>query len=391
MQWLHSLSLSVMARALAVIASVPSWMGATASAQDAVAVEIGTFVKPVYIAVAPGEPSLLFIVEQRGRIQVLRDEQLEPQAFLNIQDIVRGPPDANAGNSQGLLSMAFAPDYESSGRFYVAFTNSDRALEINEFLRSASPTRADESSRRVLLTVPHPPPKNHNGGQLQFDGDGYLYISTGDGGNLEPPGEPARDLNSLLGKILRIDPLPGRKRQYRIPRSNPFRHGGGLPEIFAYGLRHPWRFSIDGRRIAIADVGEHMQEEVNLLDLRDASGANFGWPQYEGNLLFDNDRPGPHPPTFPIFTYDHTNGRCSIIGGYVVRDPNLPTLLGRYIYGDACTGEIRTFRPRVNAQEAVGDRSTGVSLPGVSGFGLGFNGKLYAAQITGQVWRLEPP
>jgi len=383
---------SAMVRVVALLAGMCPWIGSTASADDAVAVDIGTFVDPVYVAVAPGQPTLLFIVERRGQIQVLRKEQKLAKPFLDIEDIVLGRPDPGAGNEQGLLSMAFPPDYESSGLFYVAFTNSDGALEINEFMRSATrPTRADPGTRRVLLTIPHPGATNHNGGQLQFGPEGLLYISTGDGGGLIPNGEPARDLNSLLGKILRINPLPGLKRPYRIPRSNPFVGGGGRGEIFAYGLRHPWRFSFDGKRIAIGDVGKARAEEVDLLNLRDAAGTNFGWPQYEGNLVFDDTRPGPHPPKFPIHTYDHGGGRCAIIGGYVVRDPNLPALLGRYLYGDACTGVISSFAPRVGPQQAVGDRPTGITLPGVSSFGQGFNGKIYAAQITGQVWRFEPP
>jgi glucose/arabinose dehydrogenase len=378
---------------MVLLAASTFMSGATASAQDAVAVEIGTFDDPVYIAVAPGEPHLLFVVERRGRIQVLRNEQVLPRPFLNIEDIVRGRPDQGAGQEQGLLSMAFPPDYENSRRFYVAFTNADGALEINEFLRSADrPTRADGASRRMLLTIPHPGAQNHNGGQLQFDPEGLLYISTGDGGAVRPLGEPARDLNSLLGKILRIKPLPGLRRPYRIPRNNPFvGDPGRRGEIFAYGLRHPWRFSFDGRRIAIGDVGKARFEEVNLLHLRDASGANFGWPQYEGNVVHDDTRPGPHPPTFPIHTYEQLEGRCAIIGGYVVRDVSLPALLGRYLYGDACTGIISSFRPRVLAQQAIDDRPTGIVLPGVSGFGQGFNGKIYAAQISGQVYRLEPP
>jgi hypothetical protein len=195
----------------------------------------------------------------------------------------------------------------------------------------------------------------------------------------------------LLGKILRIDPSAGPSGPYRIPRSNPFSDGAGRGEIFAYGLRNPWRFSFDNRRIAIGDVGQFRREEINFLRLRDAIGANFGWPQYEGDLLFDNTRPGPHPPKAPILVYGHGGGRCAVVGGYVVRDPSLLAHLGRYLYGDACTGVIRSFIPRVGVQQAAGDRATGVTLPRLSSFGQGLNGKIYATQITGNVWRLEPP
>jgi glucose/arabinose dehydrogenase len=262
-------------------------------------------------------------------------------------------------------------------------------------MRSADKaTIADPSTRRMLLSIPHPGARNHNGGQLQFGPDKRLYISTGDGGTAPPRGDNARRLDSLLGKILRINPLPTDTTPYRIPSSNPFVDTpGALGEIFAYGLRHPWRFSFDGTRIIIGDVGENIQEEVNFLEKNDAAGTNFGWPQYEGNLVFDDTRPGPDEPVFPIFTYNATRGTglCAIIGGYVVRDPELPALNGRYVYGDACSGEVRSFLPDVATQQATDDRPTGVVLPGLSSFGLGYKNKIYAAQISGEVSRLDPP
>jgi glucose/arabinose dehydrogenase len=224
---------------------------------------------------------------------------------------------------------------------------------------------------------------------MQF-GPGGLYISVGDGGNLTPAGEPARKLDSLRGKILRIDPIhrsPG--LPYRIPADNPFTGKAGRDEIFAYGFRNPWRFSLDRGNIAIGDVGQSSVEEVDFLKVEDAAGVNFGWPQYEGNAIFDASRPGPDKPKFPIFTYGHGGGRCAIIGGHVVRDHQLPTLAGRYIYGDACTGEVRSFVPNVAAQTVSGDKSAGLSLPGLSAFGRGIGGQVYATQITGAVSRIE--
>jgi glucose/arabinose dehydrogenase len=364
--------------------------GPPAAAQMAQAVQIGTFDRPVYVAVAPGERRLLFIVEQGGRVRVMRGNATLARAFLDISDIVRAPGDAGAGGEQGLFSIAFAPDYAATRRFYVAFTNQRGALEIGEFRRSAGDAaRAIRASRRMVITIPHPGAQNHNGGQLQFGPDGLLYISTGDGGNA-PAGETSRSLRSLLGKILRIDPRPQGSRPYRVPSDNPFR-GEGRGEIFAYGLRNPWRFSFDGQRIAIADVGAARREEVNFLRLTNASGANFGWPQYEGNLLLDNSRPGPDPPVFPMFSYAHSAGRCAIIGGFVARDPGLPRLMGRYLYGDLCTGQVRSFIPDVAGQVARNDRAVGVTLPGLTGFGLGHGGKLYLTQTSGAVSRLAPP
>ena len=356
------------------------------------AVPIGSFPNPVHVAVARGAPRLLFVVEQAGRIRLMRDETELEAPFLDIRDLVRARPEAGAGKEEGLLSVAFSPDYPTSRRFYVFFTNNDGDIEIDEFQRSAtSALEADPASRRVVIVIPHQSSRNHNGGQVQFGPDGFLYISTGDGGaSTLPRGERARRLGNLLGKILRIDPRQRGARQYRIPDDNPFRGVPGRNEIFAYGLRNPWRFTFDGARIAIGDVGAMTWEEANLLRIEAAKGANFGWPEYEADELQDPDRPGPHPPTFPIFAYNHADGGCAIIGGYVARDPDLPELLGRYVYGDVCTGEVRSFMPDVRRQEASADAPTGIVLPGVSSFGRGFGGKLYLTQrgLPGTVFRL---
>jgi len=272
-------------------------------------------------------------------------------------------------------------------------------LELDEFLRDpAAPTRSDRSPRRILLTIPRfPASTSHYAGQLQFGPrDGYLYMSTGDGGGrVKPIGEPARDLTSLLGKMLRIKPLPHGTSPYSIPGNNPYVGKHGRDEIYAYGLRQPYRFSFDDRDIIIADVGEKRREEVNYMRTGAVAGVNFGWPEYEGDLIFNPNRPGPDPATPPIFVVAHDKnhgGPCAIMGGYVVHDPNLPTLLGRYVYGDLCTGDIRSFRANVRDQLTFGDRSTGVVLGyGVDSFGLGAGGQIYISLITGNVYRLAPP
>ena len=360
------------------------------AAPAAEAVQIGTFKRPVHVTVAPGYGRLLFVVEQQGRIMVLRDENTLPKPFLNLRGIVQGPPDSGAGNEEGLLSVAFPPDYEETGLFYVYFTNNKGNNEVDEFKRSEeTAVRADRESRRIVLVIPHSTAANHNGGQLQFGPDGHLYVSTGDGGRNTPAGEPARDLGSLLGKILRIDPRKSGPEPYTIPAGNPFVGKHGRDEIFAYGFRNPWRFAFDGRRLMIGDVGQSRREEINILPKADARGANFGWPQYEGELVFDDDRPGERPPTFPIHTYGHGGGRCAVIGGYVVRDRDVSALAGRYIYGDACTGKVRSFKAEIAAQEAADDKPTGIVLPGLSAFGEGFGGQIYMTQTGGGVWRLE--
>jgi len=283
--------------------------------------------------------------------------------------------------------MAFAPDYETSGLFYVAYTNPTGDVEIDEIAR-LNRFQAEPSSRRRVLVIPHREASNHNGGQLQFGRDGYLYISVGDGGAIAEPGTPARDLNSLLGKMLRIDPKQAGARPYTIPADNPFVRTNFRHEIYAYGLRNPWRFTFDGTRIIIADVGQGRQEEVNFLDVSNAKGVNFGWPEYEGNLLHDADLPGRHPPKFPMITYNHNNGRCTVIGGYLMRDPDVVALRGRYIYGDYCDGRIMSVVPDVAAQEATDLRFTGIIAPSLSSFGKGPGNAIYFTQTTGELSRI---
>jgi Glucose / Sorbosone dehydrogenase len=362
-----------------------------ASAPAAVTtVQIGSFDNPTYVADAPGFPRLLFVVERGGRIEVMRDEVALSTPYLDISSLVLAAGEPGAGTEQGLFSIAFPPDYAESRRFYVAFTNASGDIEVDEFQRSATnPARADPSSRRRVIAIPHPFAQNHNGGQLQFAPSGnLLFLSTGDGGAGQSANAP--DLTSLLGKLLRINPRATISRPYGIPSGNPFVGRAGRDEIFAYGLRNPWRFSFDSYRIAIGDVGHASWEEVDLLRIADARGANFGWPEYEGNELFAPSLPGQDPVTFPIHTYSHADGRCSITGGFVVRDPELSELTGRYLYGDFCTGELRSLWPSLSTGQARGDAPVGVVAPQLSSFGEGVGGQIYLARISGPVYRLEP-
>jgi len=358
------------------------------AAPPAKAVQIGTFDSPTYIATAPGQHRLLFVVEQTGKIRVLRDEVLLTAPFLDLSSRI------SCCDERGVLSMAFAPDYATSGLFYVAFTNQTGDVEIDEFKRSgltALSVIALPGSRRHLLSVHHREAANHNGGQLQFGPDGFLYISTGDGGEVFPRGKYSRRLNSLLGKILRINPTAGGGKPYQIPSDNPFQGANQLPEIYAYGFRNPWRFSFDGQRIAIGDVGQSAEEEVDFLSNADVKGVNFGWPQYEGDVVFDNTRPGPTPAKFPMLVYTHDNGGCAIIGGFVSHDPLIPALNGHYLYGDLCTGIIYSMVPNVPGQTYTRNRQIGIVAPNLTTFGLGPNHALYFAQTSGEVSRIAPP
>jgi glucose/arabinose dehydrogenase len=360
-------------------------LAAAQAAPLARAVLIDTFDNPVYVTSAPGEPTLLFVVEQTGSIRVLDNDVKQPTPFLNLTSLI------SCCAERGVLSMAFAPDYATSRLFYVAFTNPTGDVEVDEFKRTINPMRASLATRRRVLTIRHRDAGNHNGGQLQFGPDGYLYISVGDGGELTPRGWPAPDLHELRGKILRIDPKQNGAKPYRIPPDNPYVATSNRHEIYAYGFRNPWRFSFEGNRIAIADVGQSAEEEINYLNVQAVRGANFGWPQYEGKVKFDATQPGANPPKFPMLVYTHSGGRCAVIGGYVLRDPQIPGLKGRYIYGDLCDGKIRSMVPDFATQKATDLRLLGITATNLSSFGRGPHNRLYFTQVSGELSRIAPP
>jgi glucose/arabinose dehydrogenase len=339
---------------------------------------VGSFDRPTYVHGPPGAGDLVFVVEQQGRVKAMRSDRKLPGSFLNI---ARG---VSCCGERGLLSIAF-PDFERDRRFYVYFTDEQGDIRVVEYKRKRRALKADPSSARDILEIDHSRFSNHNGGQLQFGPDGLLYVGTGDGGSANDPDDNAQDRGSLLGKLLRINPLRARgSRPYAVPRSNPYAGGAGRGEIYARGLRNPWRFSFDKRRIVIADVGEKRVEEVDYETLRGARGANFGWDAFEGNTLVEPPAPSSH--QRPIHTYTHAGGACSITGGYVVRDPGLPALRGRYVYGDLCVGQLRSFVPRLGG--ARDDRALGLPrIASLTSFGIDDRRRLYAASLGGGVWR----
>ena len=247
-------------------------------------VRIATATEPVHIAAAPGDSSGLYIVEKAGSVRVLRDGVLQPVPFLQLSGLF-------AQGEGGLLSIAFAPDYATSGLLYTYASTSDLQIEIAEYRRSAvDPNRVDTASRRILLRIPHPGQTNHWGGQLQFGPDGFLYAGTGDGGGGNDPAENAENLGSLLGKLLRIDPRGG--VPYAIPPGNPFVDVAGVqPEIWAFGLRNPWRFSFDRATgdLALADVGQGAWEEVDFALHGQGAGAFYGWDAFEGTVRIPSE------------------------------------------------------------------------------------------------------
>jgi glucose/arabinose dehydrogenase len=354
--------------------------------------------QPTYITQPAGDSEHLFVTTKPGIIYVLDKGKLVQQPFLDLRELVN-----SEGSEQGMFSIAFAPDYAKSRRFYAAYNLEDNSVEVDEYERSDdNPLKADPDSRRQIINAPHGMGHRlqHNGGQLQFGPDGYLYIGLGDGGPVIKPfvSNRAQQRAVLLGKILRIDPLhPKGGLPYAIPADNPFvkepdiRH-----EIYAYGLRNPYRYSFDSKTgaLAIGDVGAAQVEEIDYVDKGGAKGANFGWPHFEGKRPFRTDYPllGTKDVTMPIFTYAHDRG-CSVIGGFVIRDPRIPKLDGRYVYGDACSGDIRTLIPSPSG--AKDDRSEGLRLSpakvfGLVSFGEGSDGRIYAASFNGGVYALNP-
>jgi glucose/arabinose dehydrogenase len=347
------------------------------------------------LVTAPADDDRLFVVEQGGTIRIVQpDGTVAARPFLDISGLVSG------GSEQGLLGLAFHPSYATNGRFFVNYTNRAGATVVAEFRVSADRNLANATSRRRLLRIAQPF-ENHNGGMVAFGPDGLLYIGMGDGGSGGDPGNRAQNLRTMLGKMLRID-VDGRStgRPYKIPGSNPFRSRRGVPpEIFALGLRNPWRFSFDRTRgdLWIADVGQNRTEEVDFATLKRARGANFGWRRWEGRRKFSNIPLSAGRLIQPVATYDHGEA-CSITGGYVYRGPSIPDLDGRYLFSDFCSSQIWSIR----AGPTPGDLrdisgSLGSRLPtpggngdgGVRGFGEGADGRLYVA--TGStIWRFVP-
>jgi glucose/arabinose dehydrogenase len=340
---------------------------------------IGTFDQPTFVTAPPGDRARVFVTEQPGRIRVLVNRKLRSRAFLDITG------DVNCCGERGLLSMAFAPDYAESGRFYVYFTRNDGDIVVRQYTRSAAnPDLADAGSAREVIRIEHSEYPNHNGGQLQFGPDGMLYIATGDGGGGGDPRRNGQNRGTLLGKLLRIAPRPG--GGYDVPADNPFRDRDGMRgEIWSYGLRNPYRFSFDrkGGALAIGDVGQNTYDEIDYARKR-GRGANWGWSVFEANSRFrSGSAPGHVKPV--LVKRLGSGGNCATIGGYVVRDAALTGLTGRYLHGDNCNPKI--YSVRLSSEGASGNRSTGLTLSGVSSFGEDALGRVYVTSLRGGVYR----
>lgn len=335
---------------------------------------------PVYLTAPKNDPRL-FIVEQPGRIRIVKSGALLATPFLDITARVV------AGGERGLLSLAFDPAYATNGRFYVYYTGAQGDIFVDRFTVSANPDVANTTSDRVI-TIQHRDNSNHNGGLLLFGPDGMLYLGTGDGGGAGDVPNNAQNINILLGKLLRLNvaTLP-----YTIPAGNPFAGQAGADEIWAYGLRNPWRYAFDvppdgTPKLYIADVGQGAREEVDVADAS-AAGRNYGWHTMEGMQCY-NPSSGCNTTglTLPVLDYDHGQG-CSITGGFVYRGAAIPEVQGHYFYSDYCSGFLRSFRL---SGGAAGDKRDWAlaSVGGITSFGLDGAGELYLLSSNGRAYRL---
>ncbi len=338
--------------------------------------------KPVYLTEPADGTGRLFVVEQAGLILIWRNGQFLATPFLDLRDRVN-----SSGNEQGLLGLAFHPQYSANRRFFVYYTNMDGNLVLARYTADASnPDRADSTSATTLLQIAHPSFQNHNGGDLVFGPDGYLYIGIGDGGSQGDPHGNGQNRSVLLGKLLRIDV---NKEPYAVPADNPFVGQANVrPEIWAYGLRNPWRFSFDRKTgdLYIADVGQDTYEEVDYQPAGSRGGANYGWNLMEGMHPYK----GSYSPdlTLPVTEYTHAEGGCAIVGGYVYRGTQWPQWAGLYFFGDDCSGLIWALgHNQAGWQKALVLKS---SLT-ISSFGEDQAGEIYVLDLQGgAIYKLVP-
>lgn len=336
---------------------------------------------PLHLTAPPGD-NRLFVVEQAGRIRIIEDGVLLTEPFLDLAGSV------NFVGEGGLLGLAFDPQYATTGRFWVHYTDvaDGGAVVVERYEVSEDPDIADPASATEVLRVDKPT-FSHNGGQLEFGPDGMLYISIGDGGEYEDPQGHAQNPGTLLGSILRIDARAA--DPYAVPQDNPFSQGGGRPEVWAYGLRNPWRFSIDAvdELMYVTDVGQHEWEEINAVPAG-AAPVNFGWNVMEGSHCFNADTCDTDELTAPILEYSHSEG-CSVIGGYVYRGERLTGLQGNYFFGDYCQGWVHSLRMVNGAATDHHDWRLGF-IGHILGFGRDAAGELYVLTTTGSVYRIDP-
>lgn len=335
---------------------------------------------PAFVTALPGD-SRLFIVELPGRIRILRDGVLLSQPFLDIRGIV------SSGGERGLFSVAFHPEYQQNGFFFVSYTDLSGASRIARYRVSAHPDLADGASEKAIVSVAQPY-ANHNGGQIAFGPDGMLYIGLGDGGSGGDPLGHGQNRATLLGSLLRVD--VDSDDPYGIPPDNPFVNDpDARPEIWAYGLRNPWRFSFDREtgHLHVADVGQNAWEEVNVVPA-DSAGINFGWNRMEGRHCYASATCNVNGLELPVYEYANSGDTCSVTGGYVYRGSAIPEVIGTYFFADYCEGRLRSFR--VQNGESMDARTWDLGrLGSITSFGEDSAGELYIVTAEGVLFRLN--
>ncbi|PYT02459.1 MAG: hypothetical protein DMF60_21310, partial [Acidobacteria bacterium] len=339
---------------------------------------------PVFVTNAHDNSDRLFVVEQGGIVKVLQHGATSPTIFLDITSRVL------SGGERGLLGLAFHPQFAANRRFFVYYTRqTDGAIVIAEYHSSVSNRDVSDTTETVILVILHSSFANHNGGMIAFGPDGFLYFGTGDGGSGNDPDNNSQNINVLLGKILRIDiDHPNGSAPYSSPSSNPFASSAGADEIYAFGLRNPFRFSFDRGtgQLYVADVGQGAREEIDIVTV----GGNYGWRIMEGSICNPAFNGGVcTPPTGhipPISEYTHSLGRCSITGGYVYRGARSSLPTGSYVFGDYCTGEIFMMQNGLNTSPVLLD-----SPHNISSFGEDESGEIYVVALAGSVYRISNP
>ncbi len=346
-------------------------------AVDVTLTEVAQLDAPIDLAVRPGDDAL-WIAERGGTVRAVRGGVVDPAPLIDLSG------DISTDGERGLLGITFSPD---GGRLYAYFTGREGDIRVDEWVMDSAGGPA--GNRRMLVSQPHPR-SNHNGGTVTFGPDGLLYLGIGDGGGQGDPAGNGQALDTVLGKIVRIDPAPSNGFNYTVPPDNPFvGREGARPEIWAYGLRNPWRWSFDRATgdVWIGDVGERQVEEVNVVPFAEAPGANFGWSLFEGSLPFAAPASATPEGVVPIAEYSHDEG-CSVTGGYVYRGEAIPDLRGAYVFGDFCQGRVQAIVASEGALYASAD--LGVQVDSLVSFGEDATGELYALSLDGGVYRLDP-
>lgn len=343
---------------------------------------------PVFVTAPPGDTTRVFIVEKAGLVRILKNGVMLTQPFLDITD------QTSKGDEQGLLGLAFAPDYGTSGRFFVSYTavgggNAGHSV-LSWFLASTTNPDSAVKSETVLFEMDQPF-ANHNGGMITFGPDGYLYVGFGDGGDGGDPLETGQDLSDELGSILRVNVAGG---LFSYPGDNPFAETpGAVGSIWQYGLRNPWRFSFDRQTgdMYIADVGQNQYEEVNVVPAGNPGGQNFGWDDMEGKHCYEENPCGSNTSTRPFIEYSHGGGRCSVTGGYVYRGAAVPAIAGLYFYADYCSGTVWSFRYGSGSISEERSWSQLKANGSITSFGEDGRGELYVTTQSGRLLRFAQP